>query len=72
MKLSVSLTEEDLATLDAEVCRAGLPGRSSAVRKAIALLRARALEDAYEQAWDEWEGSDEESVWSTAADDGLA
>ncbi|WP_282777865.1 MULTISPECIES: ribbon-helix-helix protein, CopG family [unclassified Nocardia] len=72
MKLSVSLTEEDLATLDAEVCRAGLPGRSAAVQKAIALLRARALEDAYEQAWDEWESSDEESVWSAAADDGLA
>ncbi|MEV6273946.1 ribbon-helix-helix protein, CopG family [Nocardia sp. NPDC051832] len=72
MKLSVSLSEEDVAALDAEVCRSGLPGRSAAVQKAIELLRSRALEDAYEQAWDEWESSGEDSVWAATADDGLA
>ncbi|MEV0762941.1 ribbon-helix-helix protein, CopG family [Nocardia sp. NPDC050435] len=72
MKLSVSLSEEDVAALDAEVCRSGLPGRSAAVHKAIELLRSRALEDAYEQAWDEWESSGEEAVWAAATDDGVA
>ncbi|MEV2218797.1 ribbon-helix-helix protein, CopG family [Nocardia vinacea] len=71
MKLSVSLSDEDVAVLDAEVCRSGLPGRSAAVHKAIALLRSRALEDAYEEAWDEWDAAGEEVVWSASADDGL-
>lgn len=69
MKVSVSLSEDDLATLDEEVCRSGLPGRSAAVHKAIELLRARALEDAYEQAWDEWEDAGEEALWSVATGD---
>lgn len=71
MKLSVSLSEEDVAALDDEVCRLGLPGRSAAVAKAIQLLRSRALEDAYEQAWDEWDSAGEEVVWADASDDGL-
>ncbi|WP_330183412.1 ribbon-helix-helix protein, CopG family [Nocardia sp. NBC_01503] len=70
MKLSVSLSEDDVAALDDEVCRSGLPGRSAAIAKAIALLRSSALEDAYEQAWDEWESTGEEAVWAAASDDG--
>ncbi|WP_280305156.1 ribbon-helix-helix protein, CopG family [Nocardia neocaledoniensis] len=72
MKLSVSLSEEDLKVLDQEVCRAGLPGRSAAVHRAIQLLREQALEDEYLAAWDEWESSGEEEIWSQAAADGLA
>ncbi|MFD4433935.1 ribbon-helix-helix protein, CopG family [Nocardia sp. NPDC058497] len=72
MKLSVSLSEDDLAVLDQEVCRAGLPGRSAAIHRAIALLRARALEDAYEAAWDEWESADDDAVWSETLADGIA
>ncbi|MCP2289339.1 ribbon-helix-helix protein, CopG family [Nocardia amikacinitolerans] len=72
MKLSVSLSEDDVAVLDAEVCRSGLPGRSAAIHKAIDLLRSRSLEDAYEAAWDEWDASDEDDVWSIATGDGLA
>ncbi|MEV4124595.1 antitoxin [Nocardia sp. NPDC049707] len=71
MKLSVSLSDEDVAVLDAEVCRSSLPGRSAAVHKAIALLRSRALEDAYEEAWDEWDATGEEAAWSATAGDGL-
>ncbi|MFF0542549.1 ribbon-helix-helix protein, CopG family [Nocardia thailandica] len=72
MKLSVSLSEDDLKVLDHEVCRAGLPGRSAAVHRAIQLLRERALEDEYTAAWDEWESSGEEEIWAPASSDGLA
>ena len=71
MKLSVSLSDEDVAVLDAEVGRSGLPGRSAAVHKAIALLRRDALEDAYDGAWSEWNAVGEEAVWSATAVDGL-
>ncbi|MFE3542350.1 ribbon-helix-helix protein, CopG family [Nocardia sp. NPDC059177] len=71
MKLSVSLSEDDVELLDAEVCRAGLPGRSAAIHRAIQLLRERTLEDEYTAAWDEWESSGEEEIWSQAAADGL-
>lgn len=69
MKLSVSLSDDDLATIDEEVRRSDLPSRSAAVHKAIELLRARALEDAYEQAWEEWEEAGEEAAWSVATGD---
>ncbi|WP_446224400.1 ribbon-helix-helix protein, CopG family [Nocardia sp. IBHARD005] len=72
MKLSVSLSEEDLQVLDQEVCRSGLPGRSAAIQRAIALLRARALEDAYESAWEEWDTASEEAAWSETLADGLS
>ncbi|WP_433523165.1 antitoxin [Nocardia pseudovaccinii] len=71
MELAVSLSGEDVAVLDAEVGRSGLPGRSAAVHKAIALLRCHALEDAYEEAWDEWNAVGEEAVWSATAVDSL-
>lgn len=71
MKLSVSLSEDDLAALDDEVCRSGLPGRSAAVQKAIQLLRSRALEDAYEEAWGEWEADTSAVLWSSATADGM-
>ncbi|AYF77043.1 ribbon-helix-helix protein, CopG family [Nocardia yunnanensis] len=72
MKLSVSLSADDVATLDQEVCRSGLPSRSAAVAKAIELLRARALEDAYEQAWDDWSATEADGVWNEVVADGLA
>lgn len=72
MKLSVSLSDEDVATLDDEISRSNLPGRSAAVAKAIALLRASALGDAYEQAWDESEPFGEEASWAAASEDGRA
>lgn len=70
MKLSVSLSEEDLAVLDAYIERAGLPSRSAGVQRAIGLLRFPALEDEYAEAWTEWsaDGADE---WDTTAGDGL-
>ena len=72
MKLSVSLSEEDVATLDRYVQAAGMPSRSAAIQQAIRMLRDPALEDAYAAAWDEWEASGEAAAWEVATADGLA
>ena len=54
-KLSVSLSEEDVATLDEYARTAGLKSRSAVVQRAIRLLVAPDLEDDYEAAWEEWQ-----------------
>ena len=45
MKLSVSLPDEDVATLDRYVTEEGLPSRSAALQQAIHHLRDRRLAD---------------------------
>ena len=71
MKISISLPEEDLASLDDFVQRAGLPSRSAAIRRAIGFLRHPDLEREYAGAWEEWESSGDEASWEVASDDGL-
>ncbi len=71
MKLSVSLTEEDVAVLDDYARSAGLRSRSTALQHAIRLLRHPDLEDDYAAAWEEWRASGEEADWQTTAGDGL-
>jgi antitoxin MazE9 len=70
MKLSVSLSDEDVAVLDAYVEEAGLPSRSAGVQRAVQLLRYPALEDDYEQAWAQW-SSDEQAEWESTSGDGI-
>jgi Arc/MetJ-type ribon-helix-helix transcriptional regulator len=72
MKLSVSLPDEDVATLDEFVRTAGLSSRSAAVRYAVRMLRLPELEQDYEAAWNEWEASGDGTVWSVTAADGVA
>jgi Arc/MetJ-type ribon-helix-helix transcriptional regulator len=62
MKLSVSLPDEDVQFLDAYARERGLESRSSAVHKAIRLLRASELAASYESAWDEWEGGEDRAL----------
>lgn len=71
MKLSVSLTEQDVAALDEYARTAGLPSRSAAVQHAIRLLKLPGLENDYAAAWDEWESAGEEAVWERTVADGL-
>jgi Arc/MetJ-type ribon-helix-helix transcriptional regulator len=71
MKLSVSLPEEDVATLDEYARAAGLKSRSAAVQRAIRLLRQRDLEQDYAAAWAEWESSGAQD-WEVTTADGLA
>lgn len=72
MKLSISLPDEDVTTLDNYARACGLKSRSAAVQYAIGLLRHPDLEQDYAAAWAEWESSGEQALWDGAAADGLA
>lgn len=71
MKVSVSLSDDDVAFLDEFAATGGAPSRSAAVQRAIALLRAVRLEDAYAEAWSDWESEDGAEAWDGTAPDGL-
>ena len=72
MKLSVSLSEEDVAVLDDYAHTSGLASRSAALQHAIRLLRHVDLEQDYASAWQQWESSGEQAFWKGTAADGLA
>ena len=71
MKLSISLSEADVAALDEHVRAAGLPSRSAAVQRAIRLLTQRQLEQDYAAAWAEWNDSGDREAWEGVTADGL-
>lgn len=72
MKLSVSLSEADVAVLDKYAQATGLKSRSAAVQHAIRLLGDPELEDAYRAAWQEWDVSGESAEWEVTVADGLS
>jgi len=72
MKLSVSLTEADVALLDDHARKSGLGSRSAALRQAIRLLPRTDLEDAYAQAWEAWDAAGERAAWEGVTGDGLS
>lgn len=72
MKVSVSLSSEDVEFLDTYAQKTGEPSRSAVVRHALGLLRAEELEDAYAAAWREWAESDDAPLWDRATGDGVA
>jgi Arc/MetJ-type ribon-helix-helix transcriptional regulator len=72
VKLSVSLPDEDVATLDEFARAAGLPSRSAALQHAVRLLRLPELERDYEVAWEEWEASGDYQAWDVTVADGIA
>lgn len=69
MKLSVSLSEADVAFLDEYAKTAG--SRSAALQEAVRLLRVHELAESYHEEWLEWVASGEEDVWSVTVADGL-
>jgi Arc/MetJ-type ribon-helix-helix transcriptional regulator len=71
MKLSVSLPDDDVEFLDRYADAKGIASRSAAVHRAVRLLRATELGPAYEDAWTQWEGSDDSGLWDAATSDGL-
>ena len=71
MKLSISVSEEDVALLDAYAHTSGLRSRSAAVQHAIHLLREADLEGDYAAAWTDWESSGERASWEGTVSDGL-
>jgi len=71
VKLSVSLSEDDVAVLDEYARSSGARSRSAAVQDAIALLRHVHLERDYADAWTEWDASDTPAAWDRTAADGI-
>jgi Arc/MetJ-type ribon-helix-helix transcriptional regulator len=72
MKISVSLPQADVEFLDNYASQHGIETRSGAVQRAVSRLRHDELGDAYEQAWEEWTNSGEETAWESAVGDGLS
>jgi Arc/MetJ-type ribon-helix-helix transcriptional regulator len=72
VKLSVSLSDEDVALLDEQVRTAGFASRSAALQYAVRLLRHPDLEQDYAAAWAEWDGSEDQVLWDGATGDGGA
>lgn len=70
-KVSLSLGAEDLAYLDEQTAQGRFASRSAAVQSAVRLLRESALEDAYAQAFAEWNDADADA-WAATAADGIA
>jgi len=71
VKISVSLTEDDLAVVDEYARASGLSNRSEVIRRALRLLQRAGLESDYAAAWEEWEATGEQAAWERAAADGL-
>jgi Arc/MetJ-type ribon-helix-helix transcriptional regulator len=71
MKLSVSLVEKDVEFLDYYVTAHELESRSAAVQAALRALRDLDLEEAYERAFLEWEGSEDQRLWDMTTGDGI-
>ena len=67
-KVSLSLSAEDLAFLDAETRSGRYASRSAATQDAVRLLRESRLADAYAEAFAD--GYDED--WDAASGDGFA
>jgi metal-responsive CopG/Arc/MetJ family transcriptional regulator len=71
MKVSVSIPTADVEFLDSYAHEHGIESRSAAIQRAIQVLRASELGDAYQLAWEEWERSGEAELWEPATADAL-
>ncbi|MEZ0364521.1 antitoxin [Mycobacterium sp. pUA109] len=72
MKLSVSLSDQDIAVLDEYVKRAGLPSRSAGLQRAVQMLRFPGLEEDYAEAWAEWVSDENAESWEVTVGDGVS
>lgn len=70
MKISISLSREDLEFLDS-YSRVHQVSRSAAVRRAVGLLRVSELSSAYADAFDEWADHGHDEAWDATAADGV-
>jgi len=71
VKVSVSLSDGDVAFLDAYATEHGAASRSAAVQQAVAVLRERQLGAEYSAAFTEWHGSVEARAWEVVVGDGV-
>ena len=70
MKLSVSVSDAEVAFIDRFASEHGVPSRSGVVQRALSLLRASELGDDYAEAWATWD-EDEAEAWEAVTGDGL-
>jgi len=71
MKISVSLPQEDVAFVDEYAAKTDADSRSAVIHAAIELLRASNLEAEYEEAFAEWDKSEDAEFWDRVSGDGL-
>ena len=71
MKLSVSLSDEDVAFIDEYAKSLQMASRSAVIQRAVRLLRASGLGPAYADAWKEWEEGEDADAWDSVIADGL-
>lgn len=72
MKVGVSIPDEDVAFIDEYAARTGARSRSAVLHQAVALLRSVDLEDAYAEAWREWDSAEDAVLWDATSADGTA
>jgi Arc/MetJ-type ribon-helix-helix transcriptional regulator len=70
VKLSVSMSEDDVEFIDQYASQHGVESRSGVVQRAVSLLRATELGDDYAAAWEEWEKTDADA-WGPTVGDGI-
>ena len=69
MKVSVSVSDEDIEFLDDYARTHRVASRSAALRRAIRLLRASELTDSYAAAFTEWSDDPDDLAWDAATAD---
>ena len=69
MKVSVSIPDEDVEFLDNYARTHQIESRSAALHRAIRLLRASELGDAYAAAFTEWTDDAANEAWDNAVVD---
>jgi Arc/MetJ-type ribon-helix-helix transcriptional regulator len=69
MKVSVSIPDEDVQFLDNYTKNHRIASRSAALHRAIRLLRASELTDAYADAFTEWANDPTNDAWDIAVAD---
>jgi Arc/MetJ-type ribon-helix-helix transcriptional regulator len=69
MKVSVSIPDEDVEFLDTYTKTHQIASRSAALHRAIRLLRASELGDAYAAAFTEWTDDSTNDAWDNAVAD---
>ncbi len=70
VELRVTLSQQDLAFLDAWLTTTGLRSRSAALPHAVRLLDHGDLERDYAAAWEEWVSSGQGTAWEVTTSDG--
>jgi Arc/MetJ-type ribon-helix-helix transcriptional regulator len=72
MKLSISLTDADVALIDQFASEGGFASRSAVVQHALSQLRVQDLQGSYAVAWSEWADEGDAGAWEFTAGDGMS